>query len=134
MASNVAIVGVVNGGRTICAAATSCTKAELLALSLNAAVLAQKAVDATNLALLWSNQLKSAILAKSPSFAITAFTTALADATAAAAKAQAAADQAEAEYNKTAESFGTTGTTIAATTGTTGTTGTSGTTGTTGTN
>ena len=136
-ASAVAVVGVVNGGRTICAAATSCTKAEILALSFNAALTAQKAVDATNFALLWSNTLKTAILAKSPTFAITAFNTALTTAAAESVKAQAAADQAESEYVKVATLQGKTATTIAATTGTTGTfgaAGTSGTSGTTGTN
>jgi hypothetical protein len=127
-------VGVVKGGRTICAAATSCTKAEILALGLNAAVTAQKAVDAANFAILTANALKTAILAKSPTFAIAAFNTAIATATAAATQAQASADQAETDYNKAAASLGATGTTIAVgPTGTTGTTGTSGTTGTTGT-
>ena len=133
-ASTVAIVGVVNGGRTICAAATSCTKAEILALGLNAAVTAQKAVDATNVAILAANDLKTAILAKAPNFAIAAFNNAVAEATASSAKAQASADQTESDYNKAAASLGATGTTIAVgPTGTTGTTGTSGTTGTTGT-
>ena len=133
VASNVAIVGVVNGGRTICAAATTCTKNEILALSLNAAVTAQKATDASNYAILKSNELKAAVAAKDSNFNINAFTAALAEATAAAVKAQAAADEAEADHNTAAAALGATGTTIAATTGTTGTTGTSGTTGTTGT-
>jgi len=131
VASNVAIVGVVNGGRTICAAANSCTKAEILVLGLNAAVLAQKAVDATNFAVLVAQALKDVVLSKSANFPISTFNTWVADAKAAAVKAQASADQAESDYNKAAAALGATGTTIAVgPTGTTGTTGTSGTTGT----
>ena len=132
VASTVAIVGVVNGSRTICAAATSCTKAEFLALGLNAAITAQKAVDATNFAILTSNALIAAILAERPTFAIAAFQASITTATTESVKAQAAADQAEADYNKAAASLGATGVTIAATTGTTGTTGAAGTSGATG--
>ena len=81
VASTVAIVGVVNGSRTICAAATSCTKAEFLALGLNAAITAQKAVDATNFAILTSNALIAAILAERPTFAIAAFQASITTAT-----------------------------------------------------
>lgn len=133
VASKVTVVGVVNGGRTICAASTTYTKAEVLALSLNAAQTAVASANATNYAIYLTTALRDQILAVNPTASVTAATALLTTAQTAAAAAQAAANTAISNYQATATAFGTTGTTITASTGTTGTTGTVGVTGTSGT-
>lgn len=136
VASKVTVVGVVNGGRTICAAATTCTKAEVLALSLKAAQTAVASANATNYAIYLTTALRDQILFVNPTASVTAAVTLLTTAQTAAAAAQTAANTAIANYQSTATAFGATATAITASTGTTGTTGvvavtgTSGTTGT----
>jgi hypothetical protein len=133
VASKVTVVGVVNGGRTICAAATTCTKAEILALNLKAAQTAVAAVNASNYAIYLTTVLRDQVLVANPTASVSAANSLLTTAQTAAAAAQTAANTTIANYQATATAFGTTGTTITASTGTTGTTGTVGVTGTTGT-
>ena len=125
------MVGVVNGGRTICVAATSCTKAELLALSLRAAQTAVAAADASFRAISLSLALRDLILRFNPSASVASAVALLTTAQTAAAAAQTAANASITNYQALATALGTTGTTITGSTGTTTTT--TGTTGTTGT-
>jgi len=133
VASKVEVVGVVNGSRTVCAAANTCTKAEILALNLKAAQTAVASANATNFAIYMANALKNQIVYLAPTAVVTAATAFLTTASTAAVAAQTAANDTIAKYQATATAFGTTGTTITSSTGTTGTTGTVGVTGTTGT-
>jgi hypothetical protein len=133
VASKVNVVGVVNGGRTICAAATTCTKAELLALSLKAAQTAVASADAANTAIYLALVLRDQILFVNPSASVTSANALITTAQTAAAAAQTAANTSITNYQALATALGTTGTTITGSTGTTGTTGTSGTSGTSGT-
>jgi hypothetical protein len=133
VASKVTVVGVVNGGRTICAAATTCTKAEILALNLKAAQTAVASVNASNYAIYLTTVLRDQVLVANPTASVSAANSLLTTAQTAVTAAQTAANTTIANYQATATAFGSTGTTITASTGTTGTTGTVGVTGTTGT-
>ena len=122
-ANAVPVVGVVNAGRTICAAANSCTKAELAALSFRAADTAKKAAEAALFAVARARDYEAALI-KAGVTPSQAFSIALNAASEAALKAQAAANSAIDNYTKALAALGATGTTISPSTGTTGATGT----------
>jgi hypothetical protein len=112
--------------RTICAAATTCTKAEILALSLKAAQTAVAAANATNYAIYLTLALRDQVLFVNKTASVSAAVALITAAQTAAAAAQTAANTAIANYQAAVTAFGATGTTITASTGTTGTTGTTG--------
>ena len=120
VASNVTIVGVVSAGRTICAAANSCTKAEISALTYKAAETAKNAAEASLFAITAANQLKSSISTAAPNVNVSAATNALSAAQTAAATAQTSANQAISNYSTASSQIGTSVTTISPSTGTTG--------------
>ena len=128
LANNVSTSGVINPvtGRTVCAAANTCTAAEKLLLAYESSRLAKVAVEATLVYLAAVEQAALLITNKT----VTAYATgtaALASAYASALRAQTAANDAITSYNALATALGLTGTTIAASSGTTGSIGASGT-------
>jgi hypothetical protein len=128
IANNVSTSGVINPvtGKTVCAAANTCTAAEKLLLAYEAGRLAKAAVEAT---LVYLAAVERAALLVSDK-TVTAYATgtaALASAYASALRAQTAANDAITSYNALATALGLTGTTIAASSGTTGSIGASGT-------
>ena len=126
-ASKVSVLGVVNAGRTICAAATTCTKAELANLSYKAAYTAKVAAENALYANKLLNDLRPFLKAAGATDAMLAsFDTQLAASLTAALASQTAANAAIKSYEETLTALGITGTTIAASTGTTGTVGTTG--------
>ena len=120
IASNFSIVGVISAGRTICAAASSCTSAEIAALGYIAANTAKNAAEATLFAITATNQLKTIISTVAPTVSLAAATAAIATATSSASTAQATANTAITNYAAAAIQVGTSVITIAPSLGTTG--------------
>ena len=119
-ATKISVLGVVNLGRTICAAAASCTKAELANISYKAAYTSKVAAENALYANKLLSDLRAALLAVN--IAIPAvFDVQLAAANTAALAAQTAANDAIKSYGETLTALGITGTLISASTGTTGT-------------
>lgn len=128
LANTVSTSGVINPvtGKTICAAANTCTASEKLLLAYESSRLAKAAVEATLVYLAAVEQAALGVTNKN----VTAYATgtaALASAYSAALRAQTAANDAITSYNALATALGLTGTTIAASSGTTGSIGASGT-------
>ena len=127
ISNTVAISGVVNPitGKTVCAAANTCTAAERLKLAYDAARFAKAASEATlaYIALVEANGLARFQGGHITAATYATGTAALAQALNAALLAQTAANEAIAAYNALATAVGVTGTTITSSTGTTGTLG-----------
>ena len=120
IASNFSIVGVISAGRTICAAASSCTSAEISALGYIAASTAKNAAEATLFAITATNQLKTIISTVAPTVNLATATAAIATATSSASTAQATANTAISNYAAAAIQVGTSVITITPSSGTTG--------------
>jgi hypothetical protein len=131
-ASGVPQVGVAMSS-SICAAVTSCTKAELLGLTYEAARTAKAAAEASLYAIAQTKVYLAALQAAGVNISADVLATVnakLATADTAAAAAQVAANKSIEAYAAAATALGITGTTLSASTGTAGTSGTSGSTGT----
>jgi hypothetical protein len=120
IASNVSIVGVMSAGRAICAAANSCTAAEISRLSYRAAETAKNAAEASLYAITATNQLKQVMIAVVPSLNVSTATAAITTAQTSAASAQATANQVISSHTNAAQNIGLTVPTISPSVGTTG--------------
>ena len=119
-ASTVIIIGVVIEGRTICAAAASCTKAEISGLGFKAAETAKNAAEASLYAITATNQLKTLISSVAPSVNVSTATAAIASAESSATSAQATANLTISNLSTAAREMGVTITTITPSSGSTG--------------
>lgn len=126
VASKVAVVGVVSNGKTICVAANSCTRAELLGLQEKVAVAALVVAERTQTVIVKTQNLQAVVLAVLPGFDVTAVNQELAVAKLAFVEVQTAANTAVQSYNTA--SAGSSGTVLTPATGTIPASGTTGTT------
>jgi hypothetical protein len=127
VASSVAVVGVVSNGITICAAANSCTRAELLGLQEKVAVASLLVAERTQAVIVKTLNLKAVVLQAIPEFNVSIVNSKLDIAQAAFAEVQTAANTTVQSYNTA--SAGTSGTVLTPSTGTIPASGTTGTTG-----
>ena len=120
IASNVSIVGVVSAGRSICAAASSCTAAEISTLSYRAAETAKNAVEASLYAITAVDKLKSAIVSVVLNANVSIATAEITTAQTSATSAQATANQVISNHSAFAVNIGVTLPVISLSTGNTG--------------
>lgn len=128
VASRVAVVGVVSNGQTICAAANSCTRAELLGLQEKVAVASLLVAERTQAVIVKAQNLQAVVVAVNPSFNVITVNSKLDAAKVAFIEVQTAANTAAQSYNTA--SAGSSGTVLTPSTGTIPASGTTGTTGT----
>jgi hypothetical protein len=127
VASKVAVVGVVSNGKTICAAANSCTRAELLSLQEKVAVASKLVVETTRAVIVKAQNLQALVEALDSNFDVSTVKSLLDAAKVAFIEVQTAANKAVQSYNTA--SAGSTGTVLTPSTGTIPASGTTGPTG-----
>jgi hypothetical protein len=125
VASKVAVVGVVSNGKTICAAANSCTRSELLGLQEKVAVVSLLVAERTQAVIVKAQNLQALVEAFDSNFDVSTVKSLLDAAKVAFIEVQTAANKAVQSYNTA--SAGSTGTVLTPSTGTIPASGTTGT-------
>ena len=119
-----AVVGVVSNGKTICAAANSCTQSELLGLQEKVAVASLLVVERTQAVIVKTLNLKAVVLQAIPSFDVSIVNSKLDIAQVAFIEVQTAANNIVQSYNTASAGSGTVLTPSTGTIPASGTTGT----------